>query len=82
MGIRLWFCSRSLSKLSKISAFIEPSKFDLLSIVTAVKDTLEVIHDYCTSYFFSFSTLLPDGKEIIHKLLYNYARGQGYEPNL
>ena len=81
-GIRLWFCSRSLSKLNKISDFIEPFKFDLLSIVTAVKDTLEVIHEYCTSYFFSFSTLLTDGKEIIHKLLYNYARGQGYEPQL
>lgn len=81
-GIRLWFCSRSLSKLSKISGFIEPFKFDLLSIVTAVKDTLEVIHHYCTSYFYSFSTLLPEGKEIIHKLLYNYARGQGFEPQI
>ena len=81
-GIRLWFCSRSLSKLSKISDFIEAFEFDLLSIVTAVKDTLEVIHDYCTSYFYSFSTLLPEGKEIIHKLLYNYARGQGYEAQI
>ena len=81
-GLRLWFCSRSLSKLDKVSDFIEGAKFDLLDIVTSVKDTLEVIHDYCTSYFFSFSSLLAEGKATIHKILYNYAINRGYKPLL
>lgn len=82
MGLRLWFCSRSLSKLDKVSDFIESSKFDLLNIVTAVKDTLEVVHDYCVSYFFSFASLLNDGKRVIHELLYGYAMATGYKPNI
>lgn len=80
LGIRLWFCSRSLSKLDKIKDFVEPFRFDLLGAVTAAKETLEVVHDYCTSYFFSFSTLLAEGKEMIFKLLYNYAKSRGYAP--
>jgi len=82
LGLRMWFCSRSLSKLDKISGFIEPAKFDLLDIVTSVKDTLEVIHEYCTSYFFNFSSLLNDGKAIIHQILYNYARAKKYIPDI
>lgn len=78
LGLRLWFCSRSLSKLDKISDFVESFNIDLLSIVTSVKDTMEVIHDYCTSYFYSFSTLLAEGKQIIHRLLYSYALKTGY----
>lgn len=78
LGLRLWFCSRSLSKVDKISDFIPSFKYDLLDIVTSVKDTMEVIHDYCTSYFYSFSSLLSSGKEVIHRLLYGYAIKQGY----
>jgi hypothetical protein len=82
LGLRLWFCSRSLSKLDKISDFLEASKIDFLSIVTSVKDTLEVVHDYCTSYFFSFSSLLAEGKAIIGQFLRNYAYSRGYIPDI
>jgi hypothetical protein len=79
-GIRLWFCSRSLSKLDKITDFYDNTKFDFLYIVTCASDTLQVVHDYCTSYFFSFSSLLAEGKEIIYRVLTNYAKGTGYSP--
>ena len=81
-GIRLWFCSRSLSRLDKITEFYNNTKFDFLWVVTSAKDTFEVIHDYCTSYFFSFSSLLAEGKEIIYKVLSHYARERGYKPAL
>lgn len=81
-GIRLWFCSRSLSKLSKISDFIEPFEIDVLSHVTTATDLFTVVADYCTSFFFSFSTLMAESKGIIHKLLYNYATSLGYKPQL
>ena len=78
LGLRLWFCSRSLSKVDKVSDFIHSKSIDLLSIVTSVKDTLCVMHDYCISYFYSFSSLLNEHKVIIHKLLYDYCISTGY----
>ena len=78
LGLRLWFCSRSLSKVDKVSDFIHSKSIDLLSIVTSVKDTLCVIHDYCISYFYSFSSLLNEHKGVIHKLLYDYCISTGY----
>ena len=82
LGLRLWFCSRSLSKLDKITDFIEASKIDFLNIVTSVKDTLEVVHEYCTSYFFSFSSLLSKGKAVLGKFLRDYAYSRGYIPDI
>lgn len=82
LGMRLWFCSRSLSKLDRISDFVESCNIDLLSIVTSVKDTLEVVHDYCTSFFFSFSSLLAEGKAVLGQFLRSYAYGRGYVPDI
>lgn len=78
LGLRLWFCSRSLSKVDKISDFIHSKSVDFLEIVTSVKDTLCVVHDYCVSYFYSFSSLLSHHKGILHKILYNYVLSTGY----
>lgn len=78
LGLRLWFCSRSLSKVDRVSDFIHSKSIDFLEIVTSVKDTLCVIHDYCVSYFYSFSSLLNHHKAIIHKVLYEYVINTGY----
>lgn len=79
LGLRLWFCSRSLSKVDKISDFITGKTIDFLDIVTSAKDTLEVIHDYCVSYFYSFSSLLAHHKGILHQVLYKYVLSTGYK---
>ena len=82
LGLRLWFCSRSLSKLKKITDFVPAFSIDLLGIVTKVKDTFVAIHDYCTSYFYNFSSLFPEDKSVIHKLLHGYATDLGYCPDV
>jgi len=80
MGMRLWFCSRSLSKMKKISDFVPAFEIDLLSLVKTAKDLFVVIHDYCTSFFYSFSELENKAKAIIYRLLKDYSIQQGYEP--
>jgi hypothetical protein len=81
LGMRLWYCSQSLSKLKRVSDFIEAGGVDLLKIVTAAKDTFIVVHDFCVSYFYNFSKLLPDDRGVMHRLLYGYAQKQGYIPD-
>ena len=80
MGMRLWFCSRSLSKMKKISDFVPAFEIDLLSLVKTAKDLFVVVHDYCTSFFFSYSELENTAKAIIGKLLREYSQTMGYVP--
>ena len=80
VGLRLWFCSRSLSKLKTISDFVEASGRDLFFIISTAKNTFKVIHDFCTSYYFSFSDLWNEAKGVVHKVLYSYAISLFYKP--
>ena len=80
-GLRLWFCSRSLSKLKTVSDYVEATGRDIIFIISNAKNVFKVIHEYCTSYFYSFSDIWNDGKSIVHKALYNYALLQSYKPS-
>ena len=82
MGLRLWFCSRSLSKLKKISDFVPAFAIDLVSIVKQAKDLFVVVHEYCTSFFFSISELPNEIKGTIIKILREYCEEKKYKPCL
>lgn len=82
MGLRLWFCSRSLSRLKKIVDFVPAFKIDLVSIITKAKDLFVVVHDYCTSFFYSIAMLPNEIKGDLVKLLRAYAIEQDYKPSL
>jgi hypothetical protein len=77
-GLRLWFCSRSLSKLKKITDFVPAFKIDLVAIVKQAKDLFVVVHEYCTSLFYSISELPNEVKGTITKLLRTYAEDLQY----
>ena len=79
-GLRLWFCSRSLSRLKKIVDFIPAFDIDLLSIVKTAKDFFTVVHQYCTTFYFSFAELANDAKSVLAKILRQYAEGLEYKP--
>jgi hypothetical protein len=81
LGLRLWFCSRSLSKLEAIRDFVEASKFCLPSIIQTAKDCFFVAHDFCESWFYSISTLLDEYKGVISQLLKSYAIKTRYQPS-
>lgn len=78
LGLRLWFCSRSLSKLDKISDFVPAFKLDVLNLIQSAKDVLFVAHDYCKSWFYSIASLEVTAKGVISQLLRNYAINTGY----
>lgn len=77
-GLRLWFCSRSLSKLEALRDFVPAFKIDLLDLISTAKDCFHVAHDYCKSWFYSISTLQNQAKASISMLLRNYALNLGY----
>lgn len=80
LGMRLWFCSRSLSKLKKIRDFVPAFDIDVLSIILKCKKIFKVVHEYCTTFFYDFSQLENDGKAVLSKLLRDYAFNLGYKP--
>ncbi len=82
LGLRLWFCSRSLSKLTAIRDFEEASRIDFLSIVTSVKDTFHIVHDYCETFYYHIASLTNEGKSIITQALRNYAFNLNYKPSI
>jgi hypothetical protein len=77
-GLRLWFCSRSLSKLEAIRDFVPAFKIDLLELLYTAKDIFYVCHDFCKSWFYSISTLEAQAKGKISMILRNYALASGY----
>lgn len=79
-GLRLWFCSRSLSKLDKISDYCEAQSIDLFSIISKATDKFKAVTEYCTTIYYSFKSLLLDGKQIIGQLLREYAYSLNYKP--
>ncbi len=79
-GLRLWFCSRSLSKLKKIVDFVPAFDIDLISLISGCKDVFKIIHDYCTVFYYSASLLTDKAKSIVNKLLRQYAISLDYKP--
>jgi hypothetical protein len=78
VGLRLWFCSRSLSKLTAIRDFVPAFNFNILDHLYTAKDIFYVAHDFCQSWFYSISTLVNESKAVISKLLRCYALDSGY----
>lgn len=79
-NLRLWFCSRSLSKLNTISEFIECVKYDLYDLVSNCKSFKKVVHRYATVIYFEITSLFGHSRKIIEMMLKDYSKKQGYIP--
>lgn len=79
-SLRLWFCSRSLSKLKSVSNFCEAVEYDIFSIISFADDVKRVVLKYCTMFYFELSTMRGHARKWIEFLLKNYARDSGYIP--
>lgn len=80
-SIRLWFCSRSLSKLKSISNFCEAVDYDIFSIVSYAKEKKQVIGKYATSIYFEIKSMVGNARKWISKILKDYSVKQGYIPS-
>ena len=80
-SIRLWFCSRSLSKLKTITNFCEAVDYDIFAIVSHCKETKKIVGKYATSIYFDVKNFIGNSRKWIELLLKGYANQQNYIPS-
>jgi hypothetical protein len=79
-NIRLWFCSRSLSKIKKVSGFCEEFTFDIFAIMSYCKDVKKVIGKYAISIYYELKNFDKTGRPWIERILKSYANSCNYYP--
>ena len=79
-SMRLWFCSRGLSKLVSVSGFCEAVDFSATALVEGVKKVRKVVFRYATVFYFQAHQLPNFIKRELAIILKNYAFLQGYSP--
>jgi hypothetical protein len=77
-NLRLWFCSRSLSKLKSISYFIEEFETDITQMVQDCVKVKKYVSEYCTQFFFNMKDLSKEVFCYIRDLYINYAKNLNY----
>jgi len=77
-ALRLWFCSRSLSKLKAVTEFCEAVEFRPDLLIKAVAGVRVFVHQYATCYYFELSKMANYVKELLFPYLRTYANQLGY----
>lgn len=80
-NMRLWFCSRSLSKLDKIVVFLEDFHDLAEKAVNSITDYVFKVFDYCKCWYFSTKNQSNESKALFWKLFQDYAASVGYSPS-
>lgn len=79
-NLRLWFCSRSLSKLETVSDFCEAVDYNIFEIVASASRTRKKIYQYATVFYYEIRNLGTHARKFVEQLLRDYSRRQGYIP--
>lgn len=79
-SLRLWFCSRSLSKLNKISEYIEAYEHKIFDIIQHSKTIEKFKTKYATIINFEISSMVGDARKWIDYILKSYAFDLEYIP--
>jgi hypothetical protein len=77
-SLRLWFCSRSLSKLDKISGFTASTMVDYYHILKNCEGFVEKIYEYCQVLVFDISKVSHEIKNFLFPVYKEYALAMGY----
>ena len=77
-NLRLWFCSRSLSKVDKIVQPIEALCDLAVDCLNKIKDYKKSLHDYCEIFYFNAKEQSNEFKKSFRALLFNYSQSVGY----
>lgn len=77
-SLRLWFCSRSLSKLKSICDYVEIQKIDWFSLLHGMDKVREVFCDYARCLFFDIKNLTNYAKSLLYQAYREYANDVGY----
>ena len=79
-NIRMWFCSRSLSRLDKIECFLEDINDIADKVLGAVRNVKKILYDYVTVWYFDIKEQSFDTKASLWRLYNDYAKKQLYVP--
>lgn len=77
-NLRLWFCSRSLSRLDKIEYFLETVNELADKALAGLQAVKQYFYDYVKVWYFELKEQTFETKASLWLLYNNYARGQGY----
>lgn len=80
-NLRLWFCSRSLSKLKTVTDFCEAVEYDIFSVIETAKRMRTKFYKYVRVYYFDIFNLSGWCRKFVEILLKDYAKKQGYIPS-
>lgn len=79
-NLRIWFCSRSLSKLNSVTNFVEAVNFNIFEIIKTAKKLFTHFGRYCTVYYYDIKNLSGHSRKFVEMLLKDYATKNGYIP--
>lgn len=78
-SLRLWFCSRKLSKLKSVTDYTENCRKEIKIIIEKFAKIKIVLHKYCKVIYYTFEEKNYRIKRIINKYLKEYALELGYK---
>ena len=79
-NLRLWFCSRSLSRLDKIEVFLEEYDHLIDSCINGLSNIKSFIFDYCKVWYFNGKDQVNETKRHLWLLYRRYSNSTGYIP--
>lgn len=77
-GLRLWFCSRGLSRLKTISEFVEIAPIPFENLVSCIDKSKKIIYDYCQVIYFNYSQASNYVKRELYAIYHAYALSKNY----
>lgn len=81
-GMRLWFCSRGLSRLKTISEFVEIAEVPFEILCGSISFAKKMVYDYCTVIYFSISNASNYYKSILYEKFRAYGNSMNYIPSI
>jgi hypothetical protein len=79
-SLRLWFCSRSISKLNNINEYISEVDYSPVLLINHISSTKRIFLKYAEVFYFSLKELKGFSRTFLEKLLKNYANSKDYIP--
>lgn len=79
-SMRLWFCSRSLSKLKSVSNFVDAVEYDIESLMSYCSEKRTVFLKYTKVIYYNLKAFTHDARRWIETILRNYAYKTDYRP--
>lgn len=79
-NLRLWFCSRSLSRLSAIEVFLEEYDSLIHNCFNTLGNVRRYLFDYVSVWYFNGTEQVGECKRSLWQLYRRYANSSGYIP--